>query len=126
MSLTFGFVFCPCKLCPSLTLYSFLLILFLLLSLPLFSFRLPSDGPWAHGTIHLSGFQLAHILTDPDHHTPGSTGSLLFSVSLSPYICISIQFDASSPLSFCLLLMISALFQVTNVLRRSCGSDYTW
>ena len=43
---------------------------------------------------------LPHILMDLDHHTLGSAGSLLSSVSLFPYICISVKSGASS--SWCL------------------------
>ena len=63
---------------------------------PLFSFRLPSDGPQAPGNIYLSWLLLPHILMDVDCQTLGSAGSLLASVLRSPYICISIKSDASS------------------------------
>ena len=79
-------------------------------------------------TIYLSWLLLSLILSDPDRHTLGSAWSLLSSVSLSPYIWISVKVS-------CLFTLISlsttndfvwpALFQVTMVDRRSCGSDTT-
>ena len=78
-NLCFCFLFPQAASCVTLyTLYSFLLLLLFLLLLPL-SFRLPSDGPGAPG-IYLSWLLLPHILTDPDHYTLGSAGSLLSSV----------------------------------------------
>ena len=121
----FCFFLCSHKLCRSLMVHS------LQLSLPppsffppVFSFRIPSDGPG--GPLGPSS-------------SPGSCCLTYWRIWIvtpwapldhcSPYICISVKFYASSLWSLCFTanyLVWPALFQVTTVERRSCGSGSTW
>ena len=116
ISLSFVFVFCFHKLrhFSSSSFSSF--------SSPLF----PSDGRRAPGNI--LPLLLPHILTDLDRHILGSPASLPSPVLLSPYICISIK--NLMPLQLDLLCFTAnypvwpALFRVTAVERKSCGSGH--
>ena len=70
-----------------------------------------TTGPWDHLPLLAPA---VHILLDLENHTLGSTGSLLSSVSLPPYICISVHFYAYSLVSATNYLVFPALFQVTR------------
>ena len=93
-------------------------------NMSLFSFRVPSDGPQVPG--NLSWLLLPHILTDLvipwallDHCFP--------TVVLSPSICISVMPLHSDVFCFTANYRVwPALFQVTTVERRLCGSGTTW
>ena len=81
------------------------------------------------GPINLSWLLLPHILSNPGHHTLGSAGSLLFYVSLSPihlYFCKFLHLFTLISLCNSNYLVWPALFLVTAVDRRFCGSGTSW